>query len=219
MRNSIQDLIKSPLTSVISLFLFVWATFYICSLPAAINSDPRAFWQALLASLFSIFTWFFVAAKQFPYMRVDALTDDGNCIVPVSQQGNFYVMVQFRFLNKSDTANTILKSRYWLRIGQSTRYYDVNLRVQDASLQPWLMDRIMEGKDILLDLPEVYPPHTARIRCVVFSGSIPWQRQGNEQPDAWLRSEFEMADGGSKRAEAKLTWCGNLPIPNNRQRL
>jgi len=141
-------------------------------------------------------------------MRVDGLPNPQNCFQIHSQQGNFGLIAWFRFLNKSTNTNAILKSYYWLRIGQDQKWHPFN--PDPTSMEHWLQAR--DTNNVCLNLPEAYPPNTAAVRYVVFCGKVPWQRKGDEKPPLWLKAKFEMAEGWPQAATVELKWVPHLPL-------
>lgn len=198
------DGLRNPLTSLGIAGLLIVAAIRVWFLP----SEQRTAYLPLLAFAFSLFTWLIVEVKKWPYMQVDAVTAE-NLFEIHSQDGAFAVVAWVRILNRSSNTNAVLNGRYWLRVEGLRDWQPFS--PETGPIEGWLRDRLKESPDAYLRLPEVYPPNTARVRCVAFCGRIAWQRQGDEKPRIWLKARFEMSEGSPRVAEVPLKWSSTLP--------
>ena len=208
-KRKFQDLVINPWFSLLVVGLLLVGVVWIWR--HATDLAIRSFWLSVLTFGFSLLTWLMVVAKQWPHMLVEGLPDEKNCFMIHSQQGACGVVAAFRFVNKSGNANTVLRGRYQLRIGENQVWH----RVENPTLNElknWLNDLEKQTPGIILNPPEVYPPYTARAQYVGFRGSISWNRTGDEKPPIWLKAEFEMADGESQIVIVELKWSGNWPL-------
>lgn len=201
----LMDSLRNPLLSLGIAVLLIGAAIWSWFLAA----EQRAALLPLLAFAFSLFTWLMVEVKKWPYMQVDAVSTAENLFQIHSQDGAFAAVAWVRILNRSSNTNAALNGRYWLRVEGLRDWQPFSPEI--GPIEGWLRDRLKESPDAYLRLPEVYPPNTARVRCVAFCGRIAWQRQGDEKPRIWLKVRFEMSEGSPRVAEVPLKWSGTLP--------
>ena len=175
------------------------------------SPDSRNLWLAFLALLFSLSTWLFVAVKQWPYMQVDGISGDGNCLMRVSLDGAFYVFARFRFLNKSHQTNVVLNSHYSLQINGHATWYPVTPTITPDDLENGVQEQRKKNPSLFLSTPEVYLPNTAHTRCVAFCCTVPLRVDGTAPPEGRLKARFELAEGGPEEAIVDLKSSGGVP--------